>query len=171
MNTYEVMFLFDPAVGANWETVEKEIERLMSRAEGELIVTNKLEERKLAYEIQGRKRGLYVLCYFRADAQKIVSLERDIKLSELVLRAIILRVEGYSEEKMRSATLGGGFQERSPQKADASSQPTKPEAESAKEKTEEKPKAQDSPPAESTEPPAELVASSTEESKTSEPEA
>ena len=167
MNTYEVMFLFDPAIGANWETVEQEIERLMSRAEGELIVTNKLEERKLAYEIQGRKRGLYVLCYFRADAQKIASLERDIKLSELVLRAIVLRVEGYSEEKMRSANLSGGFQEKSPQKTEAPSPPTQPEAKP----TEEQPQAQDPPQAEGDEPQAELIASSTEEGNTSEPEA
>ena len=167
MNTYEVMFLFDAAVGANWETVEKEIDRLMSRSQSELIVTNKLEERKLAYEIKGRKRGLYVLCYFRADAQKIVGLERDIKLSELVLRAIILRVEGYSEEKMRSATLGGGFQEKPPYKTDAPSQKTSPEAESGKEQTQAKEPA----PAESSEPQAELIASGTEEAKTSEPEA
>lgn len=169
MNTYEVMFLFDAAVGANWETVEKEIDRLMSRSQSELIVTNKLEERKLAYEIKGRKRGLYVLSYFRADAQKIVGLERDIKLSELVLRAIILRVEGYSEEKMRSATLGGGFQEKPPHKTDAPSKPTKPEAESTKEETKEP--AKEPAPAESSEPQAELIASGSEEGKTSEPEA
>ena len=66
MNTYEGMFLFDPAVGAKAEAVQGEIDRLMSRAEAEVIATRPLEERRLAYEIKGRKRGMYVLTYLRA---------------------------------------------------------------------------------------------------------
>lgn len=107
MNTYEMMFIFDPTVGDNWEKVEGEIDRLMQRAEAEVIVTNKLDERRLAFEIEGRKRGLYVLTYFRANGEKITALERDARLSEMILRVLIIRADGISEEKMRSASLAG----------------------------------------------------------------
>ncbi len=128
MNTYEVMFLFDPSAGANWETVEGEIDRLMSRAQAEVIVTNRLEERKLAFEIKGRNRGLYVLTYFRADGTRISGLERDIRLSELVLRALILRADGLSEEQMREATLSGVVSRKAPPKPDDAREPTAPDA-------------------------------------------
>ncbi len=131
MNTYEVMFLFDPAVGANWETVEAEINRLMTRAEAEVIVTKKLEERRLAYEIKDRKRGLYVLTYFRANGGKISGLERDLRLSEVVLRALVLRAEGITEEKMRDATLGGVAQEKPPQKVEEAPGQAAPEPKAA----------------------------------------
>lgn len=106
MNTYEIMFIFDPAAGANWEAVEKEVERLMQRAEAEVILTRKLEERRLAYEIAGRKRGLYVLTYFKADGGRIAGLERDAQLSESILRILILRADHISNERM--ATIGFG---------------------------------------------------------------
>ncbi len=152
MNTYEMMFIFDPTVGDNWEKVEGEIDRLMQRAEAEVIVTNKLEERRLAFEIEGRKRGLYVLTYFRANGEKITALERDARLSEMILRVLIIRADGISEEKMRSASLAGLASQASPAKDDNVA------------KTEG---ADSSSPPEAKETP-ELVGSKTEEGKTEE---
>lgn len=114
MNQYEIMFLFDPTFGTDWPAVEKEIDRLMQRAKAEIILTKRLEERKLAYEIEGRKRGLYVLTFFRAPSESISSLERDCRLSEMVLRVLILRVDGLTEERMRNATLAGVSQDSRP---------------------------------------------------------
>lgn len=112
MNTYEMMCLFDPTAGTNWETVEAEINRLMERAGGETLIVKRLEERRLAFEIEGRKRALYVIVYFKANGDKIQPLERDVRLSEIVLRVLILRAEGISLEKMEAATLGAPFGER-----------------------------------------------------------
>ncbi len=114
MNTYEIMFLFDPTFGANWSAVETEIHRLMERASAQIIVTKRLEERRLAFEIKKRKRGLYVLTYFRTGPDRITGLDRDIRLSENILRALILRADGISEAKMHAATLSGVAQEARP---------------------------------------------------------
>lgn len=155
MNTYEMMFIFDPTVGDNWEKVEGEIDRLMQRAEAEVIVTNKLDERRLAFEIDGRKRGLYVLTYFRANGDKITALERDARLSEMILRVLIIRADGISEEKMRSASLAGLASQAS-------------QASPAKDDNVAKTEGADSssPPADKETP--ELVGSTTEEGKTEE---
>ena len=123
MNTYEAMFLFDPAAGSSLESVQAEVDRLMTRAEAEVIVTRRLEERRLAYEIDGRKRGLYVLTYFRADGPKIGPLERDIRLCEPILRALILRADHVTEEIMHNVTLGGMAIDKPPAKESESGEP------------------------------------------------
>jgi len=103
LNTYEVMFLFDPAVGSDWSKVEAEVNRLMERSGAQLIMWGKWDERRLAYPIKRHKRAVYVLAYFRADPEKIADLERDARLSESILRSLVLRADHVSEEQMRES--------------------------------------------------------------------
>ena len=100
MKRYEGLFLFDNTVAHEWPAVEKEVRRLCERAGGQLQVCVKYDERKLAYEIKGRKRGTYVLTYFEAAPERIVDLERDARLSETVLRMLVLRADKISEERL-----------------------------------------------------------------------
>ena len=66
----------------------------------QIIVLKKWDERKLAYEMEKQKRGLYVLCYFRNDGTGITGLERDVRLSEQVLRVLITRADHVNETEM-----------------------------------------------------------------------
>ena len=100
MKRYEGMFLFDNTALHEWSDVEAEVRRLFERIHAEPLVCVKYDERKLAYEIKGRKRGTYVLTYFDADPQRITDLERDARLSELILRTIVLRTDKLSEERL-----------------------------------------------------------------------
>ena len=103
MNQYEAMFLFDPTFGSSFENCEAEVRRIMERAEAKVLFCRKWEERRLAYRVKGRKRGVYVLVYFKCAPGKIASIERDVKLSEPVLRILILRAEGVTPEMMERA--------------------------------------------------------------------
>ena len=103
MNQYEAMFLFDPTFGATFENCEAEIRRLMTRAEAEILLCQRWDERRLAYKIKGRKRGVYVLVYFKAPTDKITPLERDAQLSEQILRLLVLRADGLTLEMMQQA--------------------------------------------------------------------
>jgi small subunit ribosomal protein S6 len=98
------MFLFDPASAIEWSNVEAEMKRLMDRAQAQIVVMRRWDERRLAYEINGRKRACYVLVYFRAAGDKINALERDVQLSEHVLRCLILRCDHLeTDEEMTKA--------------------------------------------------------------------
>jgi small subunit ribosomal protein S6 len=97
---YEAMFVFEPTSGSNWQHVEEEIQRLMTRADAELIRMKKWDERRLAYEVNGIKRGVYVLTFFMAPTDKIVGLERDVQLSEEILRVLVLSRSGYSIDQV-----------------------------------------------------------------------
>jgi ribosomal protein S6 len=100
LNQYEAMFLFDPTFASDFAKVEEEINRILARARGEAVLLRKWDERKLAYDIKKRKRGCYVLVYFKAPAESITGMERDARLSEHVLRLLVVRAEGLSQARM-----------------------------------------------------------------------
>jgi small subunit ribosomal protein S6 len=102
---YEAMFLVDSALAASdWDGVNKNIERLMSRAKAEVVSIRKWDERKLAYDVNGKARGTYILCYFRADGEKIAAIERDAQLSEQIMRVLILSAEELKPEEIDKET-------------------------------------------------------------------
>ncbi len=98
---YEGMFLFDPAVTADWDAVQVELNRLMERAEARVLEMHRWDERRLAYEIRGRKRAIYALVFFEASPTKIGPLERDAQLSESVLRCLVLDADHLTDEEIR----------------------------------------------------------------------
>lgn len=99
------MFLFDSNFASTYTNVEQELERIMQRAEAEIVFQKKWDDRRLAYEIKKQKRGCYVLVFFNGDPEKIGRIERDCKLSDNVLRVMILDAEGLSKEYMESLPI------------------------------------------------------------------
>ena len=100
MRRYEAMFLFDSAATRDWSEIEQEVRRLCGRIGAELLVCVKYDERRLAYEIKRRKRGVYVLTYLDCPPEKVGDLERDAQLSELILRILVVRAENLTEERL-----------------------------------------------------------------------
>jgi len=101
--TYEAMFLLDSGVG-DFETAAEPIRKVLDRNQAEVLAMKPWDERRLAYEIRGRKRGLYVLTYFRADPARIAEIEHDCHLSEAILRALILRRDRLTDEQVQAET-------------------------------------------------------------------
>lgn len=48
------------------------------------------QEGKLSYEIKGHRKGLHYLTYFTMDGSQVESFNRICKLSDLVIRHLIL---------------------------------------------------------------------------------
>ena len=98
--TYEAMFLIGQAAAADLSGVIEHIKEILSRGHAEIIAMRKWDERRLAYEIKKQKRGLYILCYFKAPNDQLGHIERDCNLSEKVLRALILRADHLTQDEM-----------------------------------------------------------------------
>jgi small subunit ribosomal protein S6 len=99
------MFLIDPALAAqDWDGVNQTIRTILERAEAEIVSMRKWDERKLAYNIRGRTRGTYILCYFRAGGDKIQEIERDVRLSERIMRVLVLNAEHITQQDIEKAT-------------------------------------------------------------------
>jgi small subunit ribosomal protein S6 len=102
---YEAMFLVDSAQAASdWDGVNKTIETLLKKADAEIVSIQKWDERKLSYEIRGHSRGTYILCYFRVDGTRIRGIEREVQLSERIMRVLILSAESMSQEHIEKDT-------------------------------------------------------------------
>ena len=93
MNTYEGMFLFPQIASSDLKAAQEHVEYLIGRGEGEIISLAKWDERRLAYEIKGNRRGLYFLTYFKATGDGAIEIERQVNLSEQLLRAMILKAD------------------------------------------------------------------------------
>lgn len=100
---YEAMFLLGPIGATEPEASLNICRKIIERHGGQIIVIKKWDERKLAYEIGGQKRGTYILSFFRAPGGAIASIERDVKLSEEVLRVMVLTAEHLNETEMAAA--------------------------------------------------------------------
>lgn len=100
---YEGLFLFPQAALADLGSAVEHVQTILSRAGAEVIAFSKWDERKLAYDIAGNKRGVYLLAYFKVATSKLVGIERDCNLSERLLRTLIIRADHMTEEQMRAA--------------------------------------------------------------------
>ena len=102
---YEALFLVDSAEAASdWEGVNESIKRVLDRVEADIVSIRKWDERPLAYEINGKKRGTYILVYFNADGSGISTIEREVQLSERIMRVLILKGDHLTEEDMQKDT-------------------------------------------------------------------
>ena len=102
---YEGMFLLDSALaGSDWDGVNNTIKTILEKAGAEIVTTKKWDDRKLAYEIKGKNRGTYILCYFRVDGGKIKDIENAVKLSEKIMRVLILSAEKMTDDDIEKDT-------------------------------------------------------------------
>lgn len=92
MMNYESMIVFSPELTETELTGENEqIQKLIESLGGEFLKTDSWGKRTLAYEIKKKREGVYLINYFRLDAEKISQLENHYKLNERILRYNLLR--------------------------------------------------------------------------------
>jgi small subunit ribosomal protein S6 len=102
---YEGMFLVDSALAASdWDSIIATIRTILEKGKAEVISIRKWTETKLAYEINHKSRGTYILCYFRVEGPKVSNIEREIRLSEKIMRALILNADHMTQEDMEKDT-------------------------------------------------------------------
>ncbi len=101
VNQYEAMFLLGPG-GADAEKAITLVRGMIEKHAGQIQVIKKWDERKLAYEIGKQKRGTYVIAFFKASGANVTALEREVKLSEEVLRVLVTRADHLNEQEMNA---------------------------------------------------------------------
>jgi len=100
--TYEGMFLVQS--GSDFHAASQPVSTVLERSNAEILAMNPWEERRLAYEIKGHKRGLYILTYFKMDPANLSELHRDSELNEGILRMLILRRDKITEAEINAQT-------------------------------------------------------------------
>ena len=103
LNCYEGLFLFAQTAAGDLQSAVDHVKEILTRAEVKIISFRKWDERRLAFEIERNRRGLFFLVYFEAPGSAIARIERECNLSEQVLRSMIIRAEHVTREQMEAA--------------------------------------------------------------------
>ncbi|GAB3400318.1 hypothetical protein GCM10027515_07990 [Schumannella luteola] len=114
---YELMVILDPAIDER--TVAPSLDKFLNviRNDGGTIDNVDIwGRRRLAYEIQKKSEGIYAVVNFTATSASTLELDRQLKLSEAVLRTKVLRSE---EATARAASVKADDEKRAARKAAA----------------------------------------------------
>ena len=135
---YEGMFLVDAArAGSDCDGVIATIKRILERAGAEIVSLRKWDDRKLAYDIKGQSRGVYLLCYFRVDGDKIPEIENNVRLSEQIMRVLILNAEQMTQEEIEKDTPATKAEKEGKKSEEETSEEETEEQENYEEESEE----------------------------------
>ena len=95
MNQYEVMYVIDAALedSARIELIDR-FSELVKKNGGEIDRVVEWGKRRLAYAINYKTEGYYVLMYSKAPSELPKELERNFQINDKILRSLIIRYEG-----------------------------------------------------------------------------
>jgi small subunit ribosomal protein S6 len=100
-NTYEMMFILRPDL--THEQVNKQLHRysdLLKQNGAEKVSVDVWGKRRLAYQIEKFVDGIYILTHYTGDGSQVAIIERDMRLSETVIRYLtIKRDKGFVFEE------------------------------------------------------------------------
>ena len=93
INAYEGMFILDSNRFARDQAAAvKWIQDLIEAAGGEILVSRLWDERRLAYPINGQRKGTYWLTYIKIDGNNLGGMTRECEIGDLVLRHLFLKI-------------------------------------------------------------------------------
>jgi len=109
MNCYETLFVVKPTL-TEQEIASQvaKIKDILTREGAELIATDDMGMRRLAYVVEKQTRGYYTVLYYKAEGSKIAEIERNLKINEDIIKFLTVKYATKKEiaqfEKMVAAT-------------------------------------------------------------------
>jgi len=97
MNHYETLFVVKPTLTE--EEIKSQIDKVKAVLEkegAELVATDDMGMRKLAYPVQKHNRGYYTVLLFKAKGDTIAELERNLRINEEIIKFLTVK---YSKTK------------------------------------------------------------------------
>jgi small subunit ribosomal protein S6 len=103
--TYEVMYIIDPETPADRITkLNTAVGNLIEKEGGTVVRMDDIGRRTLAYPIEKKSEGHYVLFEIEGSGQEIAELERRMRVNDMIIRYMTVRVDEDRKkaEKMRA---------------------------------------------------------------------
>lgn len=92
MRKYELMYIIRPDLEDEAvEGVAEKIKGVITGEGGEIVEHEILGKRRLAYEIQKHRDGIYVLVQFQAKPSSVSELERVIRITDDIIRHLVIQ--------------------------------------------------------------------------------
>ena len=106
MHQYELMVILDPEIDER--TVAPSLDKFLNVIRNDGGSIDKVDvwgRRRLAYEINKKTEGIYAVVALTANPDATVELDRQLKLSEAVMRTKVLRAEEAIAQVAEAAKL------------------------------------------------------------------
>ena len=93
MNKYESVIIVNPNLEE--ESVKNLIKKFsdLINTDGTVAAVEEMGKRKLAYEIKKQKEGFYIVFKFEAKPELISELERNYRITDEVMKFIVIKEE------------------------------------------------------------------------------
>jgi len=97
MTCYETLFVVKPTLTEEEIAAQiTKVKDVLAKEGAELIATNDMGMRKLAYPVEKHARGYYTVLFYKAEGTTIEELERNLKISEDIIKFLTVK---YTKEK------------------------------------------------------------------------
>jgi len=94
MRDYELAFIVEPNTDDEGVTsVVEKVSQFVQTGDGTVTSVDVWGRRKLAYPINNHREGTYVLMQTKMLPSLLIDLERNLKLSEEVIRYLLVKIE------------------------------------------------------------------------------
>lgn len=131
MHHYELMVIYSPNLTEDEQRQQfSQVEELLKHENARINLVDHWGKRKLAYLVKKQRQGIYDWFYFELDPSRISEIDRKLKMSEVILRFMIIKME-----KLQVQNLNREIQRRQeaaqPQQTEQPVAPSEPAAASA----------------------------------------
>ncbi|HHY59740.1 MAG TPA: 30S ribosomal protein S6 [Clostridia bacterium] len=109
MRNYEALYIVRPELSEEeQQAVAKKFADIVTQNGGEVVKLDIWGKRRLAYEVKKLREGIYILMQFRAESRVAQEVERVLKITDEVIRQLVVRLEDdalVAEAKEEEATV------------------------------------------------------------------
>ena len=95
MNKYEAVIILNPNLSTKADSFLKEFTSLLSDNSFNIIKTEDVGRRQLAYSINNHNKGHYLLFNIEGDPSKLIDIENKIKYNESIIRHLFVSVKEH----------------------------------------------------------------------------
>lgn len=98
MNCYETLFVLKPTLTEEEIAAQvTKVKDVLAKEGSELVSTDDMGMRKLAYPVQKNDRGYYTVLFYKAAGSVISELERNLKINEDVIKFLTVKYSNTKE--------------------------------------------------------------------------
>lgn len=113
--TYEVMYIVDPETPAERiEKLNEAVGKVIEKEGGTVVRMDNIGRKQLAYPIEKKNEGHYVLFEINGSGQEILELERRMRVNDMIIRYITIRVD---EDRKKAEKLQAKRENRQAKRA------------------------------------------------------
>ncbi len=98
MKKYEAVIILNPNLSSKVDNFKKDFEKLLKDNSFNIVKTEDIGRRQLAYSIANHNKGHYILFNLEGDPSKLLEIETKIKYNESIIRHLFLVVKEHNGE-------------------------------------------------------------------------